>query len=85
MRLPQLNYLKDFIKDQNLDSNYYRILEKKLNFWKKREHFGQQGVITNLIIVIKGMVKKEQINNRNVDKAILKDFIKAIALANRDK
>ena len=31
------------------------------------------------------MVKKEQINNRNVDKAILKDFIKAIALANRDK
>ena len=66
-------------------SNYYRILEKKLNFWKKREHFGQQGVITNLIIVIKGMVKKEQINNRNVDKAILKDFIKAIALANRDK
>ena len=85
MRLPQLNYLKDFIKDQNLDSNYYRILEKKLNFWKKREHFGQQGIITNLIIVIKGMVKKEQINNRNVDKAILKDFIKAIALAKRDK
>lgn len=85
LRLPQLNYLKDFIKDQNLDSNYYRILEKKLNFWKKREHFGQQGIITNLIIVIKGMVKKEQINNRNVDKAILKDFIKAIALAKRDK
>ena len=36
LRLPQLNYLKDFIKDQNLDSNYYRILEKKLNFWKNR-------------------------------------------------
>ena len=46
----------------------------------KREHFGQQGIITKVLIVIKGMLKKEQINNRNVNNAILKDLIKAIAI-----
>lgn len=85
LRLPQLNYLKNFISNQNIDFKYREILEKKLNFWKKREHFGQQGIITNVMIVIKGIINKEQINNRNVNKAILKDLIKAIALAKRDK
>lgn len=85
LRLPQLIYLDKFIKEQKLDACYQKILDKKLDFWKKREHFGQQGIITNVIIVIKGAIKKEQVSNRNVDKPILKDFIKAVALAKRDK
>ena len=85
LRLPQLIYLNKFIKEQKIDIRYQKILEKKINFWRKREHFGQQGIITNVLIVIKGMLKKEQISNRNVSNAILKDFIKAIALAKRDK
>lgn len=85
LRLPQLIYLNKFIKEQKIDIRYQKILDKKINFWRKREHFGQQGIITNISIVIKGMLKKEQISNRNVNNAILKDFIKAIALAKRDK
>lgn len=85
LRLPQLEYLNNFIKNNNLSKTYQYIVEKKIDFWKKRACFAQQGIIANVIIVFKGMLKREQINNRNVDKALLKDFIKAIALAKRDR
>lgn len=85
LRLPQLIYLKNFMNNEKIDTKYQEILNNKLNFWKKRENFGKQGILKNILIVIKGMIKKEQINNRNTDKPILKDFVKAIALANRDK
>lgn len=85
LRLPQLSYLKEFIANQKIDIKYQEILNKKINFWKRRENFGRQGILKNIQIVIVDGLKKEQSNNRNTDKAFLKDFIKAIALANRDK
>ena len=55
------------------------------HFWKKRENFANSNVIKNSFIVLKDVLSKQQEIHRNTSHPVLKDFIKGIALANKNK
>lgn len=83
LRLPLLEYLMNFIEDKNINDEYANIVKENYNFWKKRENFTSNSLCKNCLIVIKDMIKHEQRKYRNTNKPVLKDFVKAIALAKR--
>ncbi|MFQ8704830.1 MAG: glycosyltransferase family 2 protein [Thomasclavelia sp.] len=85
LRLPLLRYLYKYMENRNLNPEYYLSLKESIVFWDKRKNFSKQGIIKNLLVVLKGAIHHDQINNRNTNKPLIKDFIKAIALSNRDK
>ena len=65
---------------------YYDLKYEEINgFWKKRENFANSNVIKNSFIVLKDVLSKQQEIHRNTSHPVLKDFIKGIALANKNK
>ena len=84
LRLPQLAYLKLFLQQKNKD-NYIELVEDYYIFWNRRMPFKEQGIIQNCKIVLIDFVKREQYKHRNTTHPVLKDLIKAIALAKKYK
>ena len=82
LRIPLLEHLKKYIYENN-KLEYLDIVDGYYNYWKKRISFKSNGIIHNCMIVIKYLLKKEQVKHRNTSYPVLKDFIKAIALAKR--
>lgn len=85
LRLPLLRHLKSFIASKHLNNDYMKINDDFYVFWQKREQFSKNHAMSNIIIVLKDAISKKQYHYRNTDKPILKDFIKALALAGRDR
>ena len=52
---------------------------------EKRENFANNNAIKNTFIVLKDVLSKQQEIHRNTSHPVLKDFIKGIALANKNK
>ena len=82
LRLPQLSYLIDFLQQKNND-DYIGIARDYYEYWNRRIVFKEQGLIANCRIVLIDFLKKEQYKHRNTTHPVLKDLIKAIALAKR--
>jgi len=85
IRLPIFDDIATKIKHDNLDEKFVKALNKEIDFWKDREKFASNSMVQNMIVVIKDMLKGKQRKYRNVKKPVIKDAVKAIALANRDK
>ena len=85
IRLPLLEALIDYCKMKNVNKVYYGYVLDNYHFWKKRENFANSNVIKNSFIVLKDVLSKQQEIHRNTSHPVLKDFIKGIALANKNK
>jgi|AKZA01.1.fsa_nt_gi Glycosyltransferases involved in cell wall biogenesis len=85
IRLPILDDIAIKIKQDNLEEKFVKALYKEIDFWKDREKFPINSMVQNMVVVIKDMLKGKQRQYRNVKKPVIKDAVKAIALANRDK
>ena len=85
LRIPLILHLKRYLVENDFDTQYIEITNDFYQFWKKREKFPYSGILKNIFIVTKDIIVNEQHKHRNTNKAIIKDYVKAIALARRDR